>query len=65
MCRCCDIPYKHKTVAGENFGEFDESGAIHQALSIQVYIMKLQVDSMTNENQANDKHAWMKIINYS
>ena len=40
---------------GGNFGEFGKSGAIHQSFThpnLHSYIIKLRVDSMTNEYQA-------------
>ena len=48
-------------VAGKNFGEFGKSGAIRQSFThpnLCSYIIKLRLDSMTNEYQANSEHAW-------
>ena len=48
-------------VAGENVGEFGKSGAIRQSFihpNLHSYIIKLRVDSMMNEYQANSEHAW-------
>ena len=50
-------------MVGKNFGEFGESGANAKVLLIQIYIVKLQVDSMTNEYRANSReHAWLKLV---
>ena len=42
-------------VAGENLVSPEQFAKV---LPIQIYIIKLRVDSMTNEYQANSKHAW-------
>ena len=52
------IPYSTKWWRGKTLANLANPEQFAQVLLIQIYIIKLRVDSMTNEYRANSKHAW-------
>ena len=56
-----DIPYSAKRWQGKTLANLVNLEQFAKVLPIQiyiVYIIKLRLDSMTNEYQANSEHAW-------